>query len=362
MKASIVISVSSSKILFDNFLLHLSKYENINDYEIIMVNDNADFLFTEESIREYNFTNVKVINLKNKLGYGEANNLAVDFASCDFLIFMNDDIILKKNCLNYLLDTLKNDNVGAVQPKLIYPQSNLIQSTGHVFTKYTNAHAFENISPDKDIVNKSGVRNALTTAVCATKKDLFLKMGKFDTLYYNAWEGMEYTLKLTIAGYKCMYEHNAEAYHIRGGARGMYSLDESSQSAIFWSRWSSKIDEDLHKYILSQLTEKEFKSNYLIINFSKITDIHQLLNKCSLQVSNIISYVYNSGLKHVDFLKCLPTKLCQSELDIIYLTNNFSQVKNNIMWFELRSNYNDLIIDLSGNVLKVNDILPNPSL
>lgn len=45
MKATVIISVDSNKTNFDNFTFFLSQYKCINDYEIIIVNDCADFLF-----------------------------------------------------------------------------------------------------------------------------------------------------------------------------------------------------------------------------------------------------------------------------------------------------------------------------
>lgn len=358
MKATVIISVDSNKTNFDNFAFFLSQYKCINDYEIIIVNDCADFLFDNTLFTSKDMKNVKIINAEHKLGYGAANNLAVENSSCDIIIFLNDDIILKENCLEKLIERLRSKCVGAVQPKLIYPQNNMIQSTGHIFTKYTNAHAFENISSNNSFVNKNYTRKALTTAVCATKKELFLKFGGFDTCYYNAWEGMEYTLKLSTNGYKCIYEHEAEAYHIRGGARTGYSLDENAQSALFWARWNDKIIEDLNETISLQLNPQMLNSSYILINFSKLTTCETTLQKCGIKISNVFSYTYNSGLKHVDFLRFVPTALLKSESNIIYFANNFTQIKNNKLWFELRKEYNDLIIDLSGNVLQISNLLP----
>lgn len=360
MKASIIISVDSNKTNFENFIFFLSHYSTVNDYEIIIVNDCADFTFNNEHFLSQGIKNVKIINAEHKLGYGVANNLAVEKSTCDIIVFLNDDIILKENCLEIIIERLKNAQVGAVQPKLIYPQNNMIQSTGHIFTKYTNAHAFENISSTDDLVNRNYTRKALTTAVCATKKELFKKFGGFDTSYYNAWEGMEYTLKLSTKGYKCIYEHQAEAYHIRGGARTGYSLDENAQSALFWSRWNHEIAEDLNEVISLQFDAKMLDSNYILINFSRLTTCESILRKCGLRILENFSYTYNSGLKHVDFLRLVPVALLKSKSNIIYFANNFTQIKNNNLWFELRKEYTDLIIDLSGNVLKASNLLPNP--
>ena len=174
MKASIIISTNSNRTLFENFLFHLSQYPTINEYEIIVINDGGEYSISEEQYKDLGLNCVHKIDLSEKQGYGAANNIATQSANCDYLIFMNDDIILKPDCLEKMLSVLKRDDVSAVQPKLIYPQSNLVQSTGHIFTKFTNAHALENAHIDSRIVNKSGERQALTTALCATKKTCLL--------------------------------------------------------------------------------------------------------------------------------------------------------------------------------------------
>lgn len=351
MNASIVVSLSGEKVLTENFIYHLGKYKTINEYEVIFVNDYSDYKISKSFLMENNIINSKIIDLKEKVGYGKANNIAVDSASCNIIVFMNNDIILCENCLEILIDEINISDVAAVQPKLIYPQTNKIQSTGHTFTPYTNSHVFEGADIDLDIANIRENRQALTTAVCVTKKDLFYKMNKFDEIYNNAWEGMEYTLKLTQNGYTCLYNPKAKAYHFRGGTRCMYSINEQAQSAIFWSRWSSKISSDLHTYINKQILDKDKNNKFILLNFSKLTDTDKLFLDCDLKIINSIMYTFISGLNSVDLFKCIPTQFCLSETSYIYLTNNFTQIISNKIWFSTRKNSGDLIIDLSGNVV-----------
>ncbi len=361
MDTSIIISVDSSKILFENFISELANYPKIKNYEILFVNDSENAIFDTTLLQRYNIEFAKIIYPEHKMGYGAANNLVAEKASGEFLVFMNDDVVLMNNCLEILISDLNDNHFAAVQPKLIYPQSNLVQSTGHIFTNYSNSHAFENANRNADIVNTSGWRTALTTAVCATRKDLFIKMGMFDTIYYNAWEGMEYTLKLTLNGFGCWYESKAEAYHIRGGARGAYSLNEEAQAAIFWSRWSSKIPNDLCKYITLQLNSYDIEDDYLLLNFSKIPDISFLQKNCNLYYRNSINYTYFSGMKHIDFIRQIPLSIIKSKSPIIYLVNNFKDIQGNMFWLEhrIKSFHKDIVIDLSGNVMYAHQLLPN---
>lgn len=353
MKASIIISISDVNVLTYNFFHTLKNYENIKNYEIIVV---CDFEYSsidaDNFFQKFDFKNLKYFVLDKKQGYGKANNFGVKQSSYDILLFMNDDIILTPCCLEILIDDIKQQKADAVQPKLLFPQTHKIQSTGHTFTRYNNAHLFANASTDNPFVNQSNLRAALTTALCATRKDIFVALGGFDEYYYNAWEGMEYFLKLTHMGYKCLYESSAIAYHIRGGSRGLYKINENPQSAYFWSKWKDIIPEDLVHYHLIQLDNKDLGKNYIVLNFSSLPTTKNLLEQERFNIVDEVYYVHYSGLSSIDFFKTLPIGMMNSSFDFIYFCDNYSQIINNKLWFQQRNRNNDLILDLSGNVIK----------
>lgn len=355
MKASILILISELHSVTDNFFKMLSNYTKINDYEIIVIEDSEEPIFVQTYFDQFNFNNLKFYRTSHKMGYGRATNFGLQFVTCNVLIFINDDIILTQNCLEILVEDIVKNKCDAVQPKLIYPQTNRIQSTGHVFTRYSNAHAFENADSSAYYVNLSGTRAALTTALSATRTELFLNK-KFDSTYYNAWKGMEYFLKLTTAGYKCFYDATAIAYHIRNGARGMYKIDEKMQSAYFWSNWQNKIKEDLPKYWELQLANIDRNHEYILINLSNHTLIENTISKAGFAITDTINYLHYSGLDKIDFFKVMPIRISDFNSNIIYCCNNFIQIINNKVWFSLRSHMHDIILDLSGNVIT----LPNP--
>ena len=351
MKASIIISISEFHTMTQNFFKFLSEYKTISEFEIIILEDIDVELIPPSYFSSFFCFNIKKISTHKKVGYGKANNLGIKSATSEILIFMNDDIILTEGCLEILINDLIQSKADAVQPKLIYPQTNTIQSTGHVFTKYTNAHAYANVACHNIYANQSGPRKALTTALSATKKSLFLKMEMFDETYYNAWEGMEFFLKLTLNGYRCLYDSTAVAYHIRGGSRGIYNINENAQSAYFWGKWEGKIHDDLHLFYLQQLSLESQKHNYLVLNFSSLTEIFDILNKSKLKSKEAISYMHYSGLSKIDFFKILPIKFCFSSENIIYFCESFTQIINNKLWYEMRKDKKDIILDLNGNVL-----------
>ena len=49
--------------------------------------------------------------------------------------------------------------------------------------------------------------------------------------------------------------------------------------------------------------------------------------------------------------------MLEERCEYIYFANNFCQVKNNPVWFGKRGDYEDIIVDLSGNLMKVSEIV-----
>ena len=236
---------------------------------------------------------------------------------------------------------------------MIYPQSNLVQSTGHIFCQYYNTHLFENRPIRDSIVQQPDYRKAFTTALCSIKKKTFNLHGGFNEKYFNAWEGMELGLKITLNGGKCYYNPLAKAFHIRGGGRSQYKIDEKNQSAFFWSHWGNLITENLSDILNKQLKELICvnSSDYILINFSCIRDFEYIQNKLLINISDAVQYTELAGYSSIEFFKTLPYFWLSVKNNLIYLANNFSVITNNRLWFEMRKNNKDLIIDLSGNCL-----------
>jgi GT2 family glycosyltransferase len=352
MKASIIVALDSNLNFTDNFLYFLSQYKNIEQYELIFTSDGNNDVNYKKSICRF-FDNYKYIEHKAKMGYGVVNNIAANKTSTDILIFMNADIILEPKCLEHLILSLESKDAQAVQPLLIYPQTMQVQSTGHIFCNYYNTHMFENRSINDIIVNKPGFRNAFTTALCAVYKKEFFKHGGFDEKYFNAWEGMELGLKIVSNGGKCYYEPSAKAYHIRGGGRGQYKIDETPQTAYFWSKWGNVIKENLSQVINEQIYDIDKEEQYILINFSCIRDFKYIIEKLNINVIEFLNYTEYAGNKSIEFFKTLPYSLLNLDCNIVYLANNYSYIIKNSLWYSLREKYNDIIIDLAGNCLKL---------
>lgn len=364
MKASIIIPINNNYEIFSNFVNQINTNKTFLNYEIILAIDG----YIEDRIKllinsiKQNNNNIKVVVSNLNIGYSRINNKAVKIATEEILIFMNMDIFVIDNCLDILIKCINDGIADIVQPKLIYPQTNRIQSTGHIFGDCYNQHAFKNRKINDSCVNKSSYRQAVTTALCAMKKSIFNKLNGFNEYYYNGWEGLELTLSATINGYKCWYESSASAYHIQGASRGNLEIGDMQQGCKFWSKWNNHVKFDVTQIIKTQLNDKYCQiiksNNFLVYDFTANQSWNRILNDIGIKNYTIIKKPKFRGQNNIDLFCQLSRESLISDYSFIIAVDNYIILKNNCLWIKYRTlkNKNDLFIDLSGNIGLLKDI------
>jgi hypothetical protein len=86
------------------------KYDN---YEVIVVN-NGSIDKTREILEDYE-KDLKIINLKQNVGFANANNIAYKRSKSDFVLLLNSDAIPEQDSLNELIKVSISDNkIGAL--------------------------------------------------------------------------------------------------------------------------------------------------------------------------------------------------------------------------------------------------------
>lgn len=356
-KASIIISVDNKFPLIHNFFNMLLAYINKEEYEIIVVDDYCSDYRTKEylkELKEENFIDIYII-LEEKQGFGRANNLAVEKSTTDCLIFINTDVIVTDYIIDQLFAIYNSSNYAAIQPLLLYPQSEKIQSAGHIFASYFNRHAFENnnISVLENSQNPI-IRQALTLAFCMVDKDAFEKAGKFNNFYYNGYEGIELILKISQTR-TCVVIPYIHAYHIRSVAVKSSNLDEEQKIPYFWCHCRQYIHNDFQEFICKQITKSLFDKVYFAIQFTALDLLSEVRN-AGIQIKDDILLIQKAG-NPIELFSLLPYSYLNTASCLLFLCDNFVQLLNhNSLWIQLRKGKNDLIIDSNGNVIKLQSL------
>lgn len=356
-KASIIIPVYNDLIILEHFVNLILKAIKIDEYQLIFIIDG----YAEEKILSLlnnlseSHLYVTYIQTEKATSYAHVNNVARKYAVSELLIFMNTDIFLESTCLDNMICALKHNNVQAVQPLLVYPQTNTVQSTGHVFGDGYNHHALKGQSINSALVNTSSARQALSLALCLIPASIFDEIGGFDEYYYNGWEGLDLTLKITEKGYRCWYEASAIAYHIEGGSRKRFRLNESQQAAHFWTIWGKKIKYDIIELFNMQLQEIDTDKEYLVIDYTTNRSWLSTLCNLSINYNEIINKVNYSDDDEIDLFKSLSYSALIYPGSVLFLVSSINQLSNNALWIKYRENNDDICFDLAGNIMKLKD-------
>lgn len=162
-------------------------------------------------------SNRKLILIENDENYGFAkgNNIGIKYAlkylESDYILILNNDIVVDKDFLQILVNTMKNDaGIGIVGPMIkLYDKNEEIFSVGGIINWWTGRnkailHLKSNQIKEVDYV--SGC--ALTI-----RKEIFNRVGLLSEEYFLYVEEIDYCVRVNRQNYKIVNEPNAVIWH-----------------------------------------------------------------------------------------------------------------------------------------------------
>ena len=207
---------------------------NIKDYELeVVLVDNGSDKDNVSYLRKYRTKKSAYTFLGNKknLGFAGGNNVGIRCAmehGVDYIMILNNDVVLGKNFVEPLVAALQEDRVGAVSPKIYFAK-------GFEFhkDKYTKAEEgkviwyaggvidWDNVYGSTRGVDEVDIgqyeKSASTTFVTGTcfvvRRDVLAKVGLFDEKYYLYYEDTDLSQRIKRAGYKIKYVAGSNIWH-----------------------------------------------------------------------------------------------------------------------------------------------------
>ena len=132
MQLSVVIVNYNVKYFLEHCLLSVVKACSNIDAEILVVDNNST-----DSSSDYfknKFPSVNFYWLAENLGFGKANNYALQFAKGDYILFLNPDTIVGENCFKDCISFFqKNKNCGALGVRMIDGAGNFLKESKRGF-------------------------------------------------------------------------------------------------------------------------------------------------------------------------------------------------------------------------------------
>jgi len=240
-KVSIVVLTFNALKMTKNQLKDLSSVDVKGlDVETILV-DNGSSDRAEEALSNYKLPNMsfKFIQTGANLGVAGGNNPGMKDAikrSADYVILMNNDLILSKDILTKLVSIAKkDDSIGLLSPKMYfakgyefhkdrYKKSELgnvfwyaggIIDRGNVYSTHRGVDEVDvgqyERQEDTDIANGA--------CVLVTRK-LIEKIGYLNASLFLYWEDSDYSERARRAGFRVVYTPKTKLWHMISSSTG----------------------------------------------------------------------------------------------------------------------------------------------
>ncbi len=201
--------------------------------EIIVIDNNS-----QDNSKEIlqNINGITYIESDKNLGYAGGNNLGIKLAlkkECQYLLIINNDTIVDKNLLVYLLiNSIKADIIA---PKIYFAPGNefhkdryMQENLGKVIWFAGGKIDWNNImgihigvdEVDTGQFNKKREIDFATGACMFISRKVFEKIGQFDEKYFLYLEDMDFSYRAKKAGFKILFEPKAVIWHKNAQSAG----------------------------------------------------------------------------------------------------------------------------------------------
>lgn len=228
-KVSIIIPSRNQGNILNTCLESIYRLSTYNNYEIVLIDNGSDEKAFFEVLERWNHLlrdRFKVIRLDIPFNYSKLNNKAVEVASGDYLLFLNNDVeIITPNWIEGMLSHAQRESVGTVGVKLLYP-NNRVQHAGVILgVNGVASHSFINMEEDESAnsyLSEMVTNYSVLTAACLmVKKSTFLEVDGFDEKYEVEFNDYDLCLRLKEKGYNNVYTPDVKLYHYESYSRGV---------------------------------------------------------------------------------------------------------------------------------------------
>lgn len=211
--ASVIIPNWNGRHLLKICLGSLQK-QTYKNFEIILV-DNGSIDGSVNYTKRY-FPKIKIISLDKNYGFASAVNKGIKASQSDYLVLINNDTEVNKDCLKYLVSAAKSHpEVGFVAAKMLkFHDRKIIDSCGDFIDVVGHADNIGRGKKDGQEFSRPGYIFLATGGGALFKKGVFQKVGFFDEDFFAYFEDVDLCLRAHLVGFRGWFEPKAKIFHI----------------------------------------------------------------------------------------------------------------------------------------------------
>jgi GT2 family glycosyltransferase len=189
--------------------------------EVILVDNSLNPHFSQ-AISKAN-PGVKLYSSPKNIFYCRALNKGIEISQGDFILCLNDDVILDKRFLEEALKGFSiNGRIGMVSGKILRWDKQTIDSTGLFISLWRTAKEKGYGVKDKGQYNREGYIFGVNGAVAFYRREMLEDVQEnheyFDSGFHFFYEDLDIAWRAKNQGWKGYYIPGALAYHVRGAS------------------------------------------------------------------------------------------------------------------------------------------------
>lgn len=259
-----------------------------NNIRIIVVDNNSSD--NTVGIIKKSFPAVEIIKCRINLGFGRANNLALQKVKTEFALLLNPDTVIEENLLDNLFAKANEYTDAAIIAPELYHEDGSLQKSYKTSVFHREKHRSTYIKPDGDLCAE-----CVSGAVMLLRMRCFNDKIFFDRNIFLFYEDDDICMRARKNGYSVVFTPHVRVKHLMGRSSpvtGKYIYIKNLN--MIWSRlyMEQKYGNfvSLATLFLKTFCNNFFKSCFYLLTFNK----KKLIKYCAGVVA---AFLFMTGKK-----------------------------------------------------------------
>jgi GT2 family glycosyltransferase len=186
--------------------------------EIIVIDNGSE----DETAAVVRANGGSLIPLTANHGFAAAVNIGIEAAQNDWLLILNNDVELRPDWLEKVLNAVQESGTYFGVGKLLQKRNpGRLDGTWDLISRAGCAWRCGWNAPDGDLWNERRRIDMGSLTAMLIRKDVFHRTGVLDTRYESYYEDVDFGLRCALAGYAGVYEPEAVGWHIGSATVGL---------------------------------------------------------------------------------------------------------------------------------------------